>query len=187
MAVKSYRSLASNSRFLKGIAFDSASSTLTSEDRIDAENEAAQEIDRELATTFSTSDTPAVVRLLADLLGSAYVLDYLALAKNFGEDGEGARKPKYLRERAAKIIADLRAHAIGIQNADGSWNALYPSPTVLPAIVEGEAQPLTVARGLTWGQMAPPALSDVEARAMDPERGRRVDEQEASLAGAYGL
>jgi hypothetical protein len=187
VAIKSYRSLASNSRFLKGIAFDSGSSNLTNEDRVEAENDAAQEIDRELATTFSTTDTPGVVRLLADLLGSAFILDYLALSKNFGEEGEGARKPKYLRDRAAKIIEDLRAHAIGIQNPDGSWNALYPQPNVLPSIEEGEAQPVTVDRGLSWGQMAPPAMSDNEKRALDTERGRRADEQEAALAGAYGL
>lgn len=187
MAIKSYRSLASNSRFLKGIAFDTQSSSLTSDDRIEAENDAAEEIERELCKTFSTSSTPGVIRLLADLLGSAFILDYLALAKNFGEEGEGARKPKYLRERAARIFEDLRSHKIGIQNPDGSWDALYPAPGVLPTIAEGEAQPVTVARGLTWGQMAPPTLSDGEARAMGEERGRRADEQEASVAGAYGL
>lgn len=188
MASKTYRSLATNSRFLKGIAFDHPSSQLTAEDRVDAENEAAFEIDRELGTTFTPSSVPPLVRLLGDLLGSAYILDYLALAKNFGADDEGARKPKYLRERATKIFADLRAHKIGIQNEDGTWNALYPAPSILPTIGVGEANPVTVAQGLTWGQMAPPTLSQGDSDAMDgADRGRRADEQEAALAGAYGL
>jgi hypothetical protein len=182
MALKSYRRLATNSRFLKGIGIESRLSDVLREDRLEAENQAAVEIDLTLATTFSEADPPAAIRLVADLLGSAIVLEYVALDKNFGEDGELARKPKYLRDKAEKILADLRAHVIGIPGS-----ALYPVPDILPTVAAGEAKPITIHPGLAWGQMAQPRMTDEEKNAIDPERGRRAYDEEASLAGAYGL
>lgn len=185
---KSYRSLATNSRFLRGISFGGEDTDLTPEDATEAENLAAYEIDRELGTTFSTGESaPPVIRLLADMLGSAWVLDWLALAGNFGEEGEGAKKPEYLRSKARGIFEDLRAHKVGIQNTDGTWNALYPQPDILPTISEGGARPITIDVGLAWGQMAQPVMNDDERSALDPERARRADEAEASIAGSYGL
>lgn len=187
MALRSYRSLATNSRFLRGLAFDSAGSNLSKDDRVSAEDQAATEIDAALGTTFSTSDTPPVVRLVADLLGSAIVLEYVAIAANFGEKGEGARKPDWLREKAKQILDDLRAHKIGIQNSDGTWNSLYPQPSVLPTIGVGAVRNITIDSGLTWGQMAQGAMTQDEQALYTPDRDRRPNDLEAAMAGAYGL
>lgn len=188
MAARSYRSLATNSRFLRGVSFDSGQSGLTKEDRVEAEDQAATEIDAALGTTFSTTSTPALIRLLADLIGSAIVLEFAALGVSFGGDGaEGAKKPEWLRGKALKIIEDLREHRIGIQHPDGSWDGLYPQPSVLPTIGVGAAKNLTVDPGLTWGQMAQGRMTDAEKLEIDPNRERRPNDLESSYAGAYGL
>lgn len=187
MALRSYRDLTSGSRYLRGVAFNAGASNLRDGEREEAEHQATVEIDAALATSFTSGAAPAIVRLLGDLLGSAIVLEWLALQSNFGEDGEGARKPSYLRSKAKAILEDLRAHKIGIQNDDGTWNALYPQPGVLPTIEVGAAKQITIDPGLTWGQMAQPVISQAEANALDPERVRRSTEAEAAYAGAYGV
>lgn len=189
MALRSYRSLATNSRYLHGIVFDSGESNLAKEDRLDAEDQAATEIDTALGKSFSTgANTPPLVRVLADLIGSAIVLEYRALSTNFGgENAEGARKPEWLRKKAKQVLDDLRAHTVGIQNVDGTWDASYPQPSILPTIGVGAAKNITVDAGLTWGQMAQGQMTDAEKTSLDPERGRRANDLEAALAGAYGL
>lgn len=189
MAFRTYRSLATNSRFLRGVAFDSGQSNLQKEDRQEAEDQAATEIDTALGKSFATgASTPPLIRVLGDLIGSAIVLEYIALGGNFGgQEAEGAKKPEWLRGKAMKIIEDLRAHTIGIQNADGSWDPAYPQPSVLPLISVGGAKNLTIDAGLTWGQMAQGQMTDDEKLALDPTRGRRANDLEAALAGAYGL
>jgi hypothetical protein len=186
--MKSYRPLATNSRFLRGIAFESTESNLKTEDRIEAENLAAVEIDSALSTTFTVApNAPPVIALLGDLLGSAYLYEFIALQGNLGEKGEATNKPVYLRKKAQQIIDDLRAHKIGVQNIDGSWNSRYPQPSVLPLCTVGAAKNVSIDAGLTWGQMAQGRMSDDEKRQLDPNRDRRPNEMEAALAGAYGL
>lgn len=187
-AVASYRTLGTNSRYLRSVAFDAGPSGLTADDRKDAERQAAVEIEMRLARAFSAPpNTPPVISLLGDLLGSAILFEYMALSLSFGKDGEGARKPDFLRKKADKIFEDLRAHKIGVQNLDGSFDALYPSPSVLPLVALGDAKNITVDPGLTWGQMAQGVITDDEKRALDDSRGRRANDLEAALAGAYGV
>lgn len=187
MALRSYRSLATNSRFLRGLAFDAGGSTLTKDDRQSAEDQAATEIDTALGKSFSTTSTPALIRVLADLIGSAIVLEYVALSGSFGEGGEGAKKPEWLRAKAKQILEDLRAHKVGIQNPDGTWDSAYPQPSVLPTIGVGGAKNITIDAGLSWGQMAQGQMTVEEKQALDPQRDRRSNDLEASLAGSYGL
>ena len=78
-------------------------------------------------------------------------------------------------------------HKIGIQNTDGTWNALYPQPGILPTVGVGEAKALTVDPGLAWGQMAQPVATDAELRMLDADRARRAFDIEAAHAGAYGV
>ena len=189
MALKSYRRLDTDSRFLKGVLLEAKTSNFRREEREEAEHAAATEIDSRLSTTFDAyaPDYPPVVRLLADLIGSATILEWLALTGDFGPEGAGARKPSYLLKKAEAIFEDLIAHRRGLLLADGGYHPLYPSPDVLPTIAAGEARPLTVHPGLAWGQMAQPQMSDAEKRAWDVNRGRRAFDDEAALAGAYGL
>ena len=188
MSQRTYRSLATNSRFLRGVAFDAGGSNLTKEDRTEAELQAAVEIESALGKSFAAPpSTPALIALLGDLLGSAVVYEYIALQGNLGEKGEATNKPAYLRKKAQQIIDDLRDHKIGIENPDGSFDSSYPSPSVLPTVGVGGAKNITIDPGLTWGQMAQGAITDDEKRAIDPNRERIGNGQEAALAGAYGL
>lgn len=185
----SYRSLSSNSRFLRGTAFDSGESVLTSDDRASAELQAAVEIESGLGQTFTAApNAPPIIALIADLLGSAVILEFVALANNLGKDGEGAKKPEWLRKKAAQIIADLRAHKIGVAAADGSYPfPNYPAPSILPTVGLGAAKNISIDAGLQWGQMAQGRITDDEKAELDPTRGRNAMDAEAALAGAYGL
>lgn len=187
MAQRSYRRLESNGRFLKGTGIESQATDILREEGREAEDMAAMEIDAALGTRFTEGSEPPLIRLLADLIGSAYVLEFAAFGSSFGKDGEGTRKPDYLRRKAQQILDDLREHKTGLLLADGTYHALYPAPDVLPLAAEGPAKALTVDSGLTWGQMAQPTMSDAEKDAMDAERGRRTGDLEAAYAGAYGL
>lgn len=188
MADKVYRTLATNTRYLRGIAFESGQSQLTKDDLTPAQNQAAVEIDAALGKTFSAwPNTPPLVALLADLIGSSVILEYVAVGGNFGEKGEAKFKPDWLRKKAAKIIEDLRSHAIGILNIDGSYDALYPQPSVLPLASVGDAKNITIDAGLTWGQMAQGGMTNAERLELDPTRERRASEMEASYAGRYGV
>lgn len=185
----SYRSLTTNSRFLRGVAFDSGDSALTKADTDAAELQAAIEIETELGTTFTAAPSaPPIVALLGDLLGSAIIYEFVALQGNLGEQGEALNKPKYLRKKAKQIIDDLRSHKIGVQASDGSYpNALYPQPSILPTIGLGEAKNIAIDAGLEWGEMAQGRMTTIEKQSLDETRERRPYDLEAAFAGAYGL
>lgn len=187
MASRSYRRLSANQRYLRGISWNAADSDVTDQERVDAEDVAATEIDHALGKQFSTSDPQPIIRLLADLLGSAYMLEYVSSGPDMGERGESRYKPDYLREKAQQIIDDLRSHKAGIQAADGTWDADYPQPDILPTVLEGASRALTIDVGLAWGQMAQPKMTDAEKTDLDTTRGRRSDEMVSALAGAYGV
>ena len=185
MANKSYRELVANRRYLRGYSLGPEE---MDEERVEAENDAAAQIDAVLGKTFSTTSTPAVIRLVADLLGSANLLDYVAFAKDFGADGEVTYKSGFLRTKAQAILDDLRAHKLGILNPDGTWDSLYPAADVLPFAALGEAKPVTIVPWLSWGQMAQPKGTEEERSALDGDtRERYSDPLEAALAGAYGI
>lgn len=188
MADKVYRPLATNTRYLRGVAFESGESQMTKDDVLPAQTQATVEIDTALGKTFTVwAGTPPLVALLADLIGSAVILEWVALPKNFGEKGEGVFKPDYLRKKAQQIFDDLRSHTIGILNVDGTWDPLYPQPSVLSFAAIGEAKNITVDPGLTWGQMAQGGITTAEKQYLDPTRDRRANELEAAYAGRYGV
>lgn len=185
---KTYRTLASNSRFIRGLGIDAADSEIPKQERIDAEDLAAIEIDSALCKTFDVyPDAPPIVQLLGELLGSAFLYEFLALEGDFGEEGEARFKPEYLRKKADQILADLREHKRGIQAIDGTFDSDYPQPALLPKIKAGASKPITIDPGLAWGEMAQPVMSDAEKTALDTTRARRSDEAVAALAGAYGI
>lgn len=188
MPDKCYRSLATNTRYLRGIAFESGQSQLTKDDLVPAQHQAAVEIDAALGKTFGVwPNTPPLVALIADLIGSAVILEYVAVGGNFGEKGEARFKPDWLRKKATQILEDLREHKVGILNLDGTYDSLYPQPSVLSMASVGDAKNIAIDAGLTWGQMAPGGMTNAERLELDPTRERRATELEAAYAGRYGV
>jgi len=183
----SYRTLDANRRYLRGLALGGQMGVLDNDERKDAEQKAAAEIETRLGKTFSTSSTPQIIRHLADLLGSAYLMEFAASDADYGsEDGDGERKSKALRKEALAYFDALRAGSIGIINPDDTWDGTYPQPQIRPTITVSEAKPVTILPTVSWGNMASPRPTEDEADAVDSDtRERRADADESSNSGDY--
>ena len=145
----SYKTLEPGKRFLKNLAAFASDphDGITGDDRAAAEAQAAARMDQALAPFFDVSawtgdDIPPLVAVLADLWGSA-----LLLQMKFGKDG--TEDPGYIGDlwkRGESIIADARVRGL----LDSSGERIAPIALAAPRVTNPSVRPFELPRTTTF-------------------------------------
>lgn len=172
-----YAHLSEDARYLRKVHIGFAEADDADWDEIwDIEEDVTELVEARLGKRFydSSNATPRLIEKIAAMLGAAEAIDVL----HVGESEHVSKYAAKLREMAEDLLTKLIKHQLGVQYADGTWDADYPAPS--PAnnrARKGTRRNLAFDRSRPFHQQAghKPTDDDDELMGHD-DRGDRVTE-----------